>query len=624
MKQRWNNRLLSMILAMILIMGSAAVLKPSEVLAASVVPGKETFILRDDLFQFGCGNNRTYQKVYFGLNGTNPQGWYIAGHDKITGGLVLICDPLQPMNTNQIFDSSTTEKYYTNAKGWGTYNNDYSFTGYIYQNHYGASKVRKDLQTYASERFSAVERNMMKNTQLYVADSKNKKTYWVMDQLYLPASKSYPSNHVYVGGSPASGTENDMSGSIGILTYLSVWTNDSGSPYDLGTGKKFRFWLRNPGNNANQVVAGYTGADNVNTGITSPWPLLPAFCLDVSNVEFASAAKSGSSSASLDASNGMTLRCTASSSQISSSAEYTSKKVTVKKGSESGKIYLYIQGCDNGTDFVYSKEISGDTQVSAADVRSSATDLSQCKIWLETVIDRVAFAKMAEKSSVVEPEEPSGPTTPSDQNSNGTQVSPLGNLTTLEGQVTALSENGDPAGSAFSILQLKAKKVKKTSITIGWKAVPGAAGYVIYAAPCGTRYSKLTDVAGTSFTQSGLKKGKYYKYFVAAHDRNGNILASSKTVHIATSGGKKGNTKSVRLNKKKATLKKGKTVKLKATLKNGTLKVSKHRKVAYETDNPNVATVTKSGKVKAVGKGRCTIYAYAQNGVFAKCKITVK
>ena len=67
------------------------------------------------------------------------------------------------------------------------------------------------------------------------------------------------------------------------------------------------------------------------------------------------------------------------------------------------------------------------------------------------------------------------------------------------------------------------------------------------------------------------------KYFVAAYDKNGNILASSKTIHVATSGGKKGNTKAVKLNKKKATLKKGKTVKLKATLKNGKLKVSKHR-----------------------------------------------
>ena len=101
-------------------------------------------------------------------------------------------------------------------------------------------------------------------------------------------------------------------------------------------------------------------------------------------------------------------------------------------------------------------------------------------------------------------------------------------------------------------------------------------------------------------------------------------MASSKSIHVATSGGKKGNTKAVKLNKKKVTLKRGKTVKLKATLKNGKLKVSKHRKVAFESDNPAVATVSKSGKVKAVGKGTFYVYAYAQNGVFAKCKITVK
>ena len=200
----------------------------------------------------------------------------------------------------------------------------------------------------------------------------------------------------------------------------------------------------------------------------------------------------------------------------------------------------------------------------------------------------------------------------------------LGSIATIGSKAKALSENGDPAGSTFNILQVKGKKVKKTSITLGWKAVPKAAGYIVYGAPCGSKYGKLKNVTGTSFKQSGLTKGKYYKYFVSAYDRNGKILASSKTIHIATSGGKKGNTKSVKLNKKKATLKIGKSVKLKATLKNGKLKVSKHRKVAYESDNPKVATVTKSGKVKAVGRGKCTIYAYAQNGVFAKCRITVK
>ena len=198
----------------------------------------------------------------------------------------------------------------------------------------------------------------------------------------------------------------------------------------------------------------------------------------------------------------------------------------------------------------------------------------------------------------------------------------LGNLTTLSSKAKALSENADPAGSTFCILQVKGKKIKKTSIKIAWKAVPKATGYVVYGAPCGSKYVKLTDVKATSYTQSGLNKGKYYKYFVSAHDKNGNIQEKKKTVHIATSGGKKGNTKSVKLNKKKVTLKKGKKVKLKATLKNGNLKVSKHRKVVFESDNPRVATVSNSGKVKAVGAGKCTIYAYAQNGVFAKCKVT--
>ena len=66
----------------------------------------------------------------------------------------------------------------------------------------------------------------------------------------------------------------------------------------------------------------------------------------------------------------------------------------------------------------------------------------------------------------------------------------------------------------------------------------------------------------------------------------------------------------------------GKSKKIKATLKYKK-KVSIHRKVAWESDNINVATV-KNGKIKAVGKGTCYVYAYAQNGVSAKIKVTVK
>ena len=98
---------------------------------------------------------------------------------------------------------------------------------------------------------------------------------------------------------------------------------------------------------------------------------------------------------------------------------------------------------------------------------------------------------------------------------------------------------------------------------------------MIFGSKCGSKYNTLAEVKGTSFTQKKLKKGTYYKYYVAAYDKNEKVLAVSKTIHIATPGGKNGNTKAVKINKKKVSLKKGKTFKLKAKLKNGKLKVGK-------------------------------------------------
>jgi uncharacterized protein YjdB len=54
------------------------------------------------------------------------------------------------------------------------------------------------------------------------------------------------------------------------------------------------------------------------------------------------------------------------------------------------------------------------------------------------------------------------------------------------------------------------------------------------------------------------------------------------------------------------------------------LKVKKHRKIKYESANPKVATVSNSGKIKAVKKGTTYIYAYAQNGAMARIKVKVK
>ena len=43
----------------------------------------------------------------------------------------------------------------------------------------------------------------------------------------------------------------------------------------------------------------------------------------------------------------------------------------------------------------------------------------------------------------------------------------------------------------------------------------------------------------------------------------------------------------------------------------------------YLTSNKKVATVSKSGKITARGKGSCVIYVFAHNGVSKQVKVTV-
>ena len=191
----------------------------------------------------------------------------------------------------------------------------------------------------------------------------------------------------------------------------------------------------------------------------------------------------------------------------------------------------------------------------------------------------------------------------------------------------------EPRGAVFRLLQAKSTKVTKNSVTLTWTKVPGAAKYVVYGNKCGVKnkYLKLSTTTNQKITykkihSANVKKGTYYKFVVVAFDRNNKAISTSKTVHVATKGGKVGNDKKVKTaaKKNKVSLKKGKTFKLKAKpiVQSGKLKVKRHRKMAYETSNSSVAVVS-GGKIKAVGKGSCYIYAYTQNGVCAKIKVTV-
>lgn len=191
--------------------------------------------------------------------------------------------------------------------------------------------------------------------------------------------------------------------------------------------------------------------------------------------------------------------------------------------------------------------------------------------------------------------------------------------------------DGDYKGSNFGLLRAQTTKLKKNSVTVKWNKVKNADGYIVYGAKCGakSKYKVLKVVSRktTSYTHKKLKKGTYYKYNIVAFKYVNGVkvtLAASKKIHATTLGGKYGVAKAVKLNKSKVKIKKGKTFKIKASEIKKDKKIKKHRAICYESSNTKIATVNSKGKIKAKKKGKCTIYVYAQNGVYKTVKVTVK
>ena len=200
--------------------------------------------------------------------------------------------------------------------------------------------------------------------------------------------------------------------------------------------------------------------------------------------------------------------------------------------------------------------------------------------------------------------------------------------------VVKTQDKEEAKGSAFGLLRAKASKVGKQSVTLTWHKINGATSYAIYGNYCGAKnkYKKLAVVkAGkTSYVvkkigKKKVKKGRYHKFIVVAV-KSGQTLATSKSIHVATKGGKYGNCKKIILKNvrnNKLTLQRGKAFTLKVKLKKPRY-YSAHRKVCYETDNPTVATVSSKGVIRAKSGGKANIYVYAQDGRAKKIKVTVK
>lgn len=192
----------------------------------------------------------------------------------------------------------------------------------------------------------------------------------------------------------------------------------------------------------------------------------------------------------------------------------------------------------------------------------------------------------------------------------------------------------------FGRLKVRSVNQTKTSITLEWSKLDGVDGYFVYGNRCNTktktyRYQKLATITnGRTWTHKKLKKGTFYKYIVKAYkivDGKKVVTDTSASIHVITQGGKYGIAKSVSVtkigNKKnvsKITLKKGKTAQITAKEIKKDKKIRHHRNLCYESSNTAVATITPEGLIQAVGKGTCTIWVYAQNGVYAALTVTVK
>ena len=236
---------------------------------------------------------------------------------------------------------------------------------------------------------------------------------------------------------------------------------------------------------------------------------------------------------------------------------------------------------------------------------------------------------------------------PGQKGSDGTPAGPGASAAAAEKAILTSGSDEGPAGSRFAPLMLRSTSQKKTSVKLTWNKVSGGTKYIVYGNACGrnNKMKKLGATTGRTFTvkkiNRTLKKGTYHKFMVVALNSRNSVVSTSKVIHVATKGGKVGNYRSVKLRAKvnakgkkikkyrsisKIKLKRGATVKIKSTVTPASknLKVRKHRAVAFVSSNPKVASVTGGGKIRALSKGNCYIYAYAQNGVYKRLKISVR
>ena len=131
------------------------------------------------------------------------------------------------------------------------------------------------------------------------------------------------------------------------------------------------------------------------------------------------------------------------------------------------------------------------------------------------------------------------------------------------------------------------------------------------------------------FVHRKCAKNTWYKYRIKAYRVvNGKkvVFAEAMELHILTKGSKKiTNPSGISVSQKNINLKAGEkgNIKAKVLLPKGKKTKWHIEKIRYIALNPLIASVSRSGVVRAKQKGNCEIYVVTQNGIKKKLTITV-
>lgn len=392
-----------------------------RVYAAGGTPSVTSFATKDELkTKFDCdGVGDTVGRLRFGKNAYGePQIWYIAGTDsgiKRDDGMALVDNIVlfaaEPILGKSKTDGTTIggqkfapdEGPISYEEGWGcTYDTPPSK---VNQNHYGRSELRAKLQEIAKSCFTQAEQSLMNATPVKTWDTFNNVTYTTTDKLYALSIEDV--NKCYIGEDLPNDITKIYAGSDNKIVISSeVYRVDPLNSY----------WLRSPlGHKYNEGVGGVGHAYFLNVAVVAMSGVVtytscsgtrvvrPAANLNLTNVLFASAAEAASQEPTarmIADETPMVLRLNenAYGKTIGTVGYDESQGLIVAQNNAdvTGPVSLVVQGNDGSQDWCYSVVVDGSAVVTKEQLQKalglSTVNFADCRIWLETTEDNVAYA----------------------------------------------------------------------------------------------------------------------------------------------------------------------------------------------------------------------------------------